>query len=138
MEQVESDTSSWTRLSLGTLIILAILFVGLIIYTLFTGFLWVVGVAMLYVVFIPIIFFIDIKTKRNAYIVFFAQFLVLLPVFFILLTLASQFLDPIPVLYNITFIVFALALFFASGIVYLILMKSVLSRSQLRETINTD
>lgn len=120
----KTDSPRWTQLSIGTFIILLVLYLSVIIYGFMMGLLWAAGAAMLYIVFIPLIFFIDIKTKRNPYIIFLAQLFILIPVYYIFNYLANLYLVPSSGLYSIAILVFAFALLFAGGIVYLILQKS--------------
>jgi prepilin signal peptidase PulO-like enzyme (type II secretory pathway) len=113
--------SGWTRLASIFLIVLLALLALTIIYGYLFGIVWAVGIGLLYVVFQPLIFFINLRTQRYKMLLITAvQFAIILPIFWIFVTFADTLIGPIPELYTTALIVFALTILFAAGALYIV------------------
>lgn len=127
----ESDPSvlGWSRLISVLLIVLLILMTTVLVYAYLLNLLWAAVVALLYLLFHPFVFLLDLKIMRYKVVVTkILQLLILLPILYIFVSLASQFLSATPELYITALIVFALTLMFAGGALYLVLDRGVRPR----------
>lgn len=129
MTEESSTSSDWTQLASIFLIILLALLAVTIIYAYLVGMLWTVGVGLLYVVFQPLIFLINLRTTRYKMILTtVVQFAIILPIFWIFVTFADTLIGPIPELYLAALIILALTILFAGGTLYIIFDRLIRPR----------
>ncbi len=129
MTEESSTSSGWTRLASIFLIILLVLLAITMIYGYLIGMLWAVGVGLLYVVFQPLIFFINLRTTRYKMILTtVVQFAIIIPIFWVFVTFADTLIGPIPELYIAALIIFALTILFAGGTLYIVFDRIIRPR----------
>ena len=129
MTEESPASSGWTRLASIFLIILLALLAITMIYGYMIGMLWAVGAGLLYVVFQPLIFFINLRTTRYKMILTtVVQFAIIIPIFWVFVTFADTLIGPIPELYITALIIFALTILFAGGTLYIVFDRIIRPR----------
>jgi hypothetical protein len=97
MNETDYAPTSWTKPSLVTFIILLILAIIMVAYAYYVRLEWAAGVALLYLLFHPLVYILDIKIKRHK--VIFAkmlQLVIILSLVGLFVYLAGQYLTHTP------------------------------------------